>query len=171
MPSESQPSLRQQRTHPDLDAIQAVLAAHRSEEAHITGDQVTAAWAALDSLRRGDQEHEKRLVEIARCVHSCSGSLEAIRDALPDDSVPTEELTGLIDGGWPALVELALAALADVGAELSDERRQKSMARGYQHIILLRRETAEGRMLPREEWAEDPIKFMERLRAEADDAV
>jgi hypothetical protein len=110
------------------------------------------------------QSSSGRLVEIGRCVHSLSGSLEAIADGLPEGSVQAVELAGLIDGGLPALVALVMAAIADAGAELPDDRREKSMARGYQSILLLRREGA-GEDVSREEWREDPLAFMERQRA------
>jgi hypothetical protein len=107
----------------------------------------------------------ERLVEIGRCVHSLSGSLEAIADGLPEGSVQAVEIDGLVEGGLPPLIELVMAAIADAGAELPDERREKSLARGYQGIMLLRRETA-GEDVPAAEWREDPIAFMERQRAE-----
>lgn len=116
----------------------------------------------------GITEQGARLVEIGRCVHSLSGGLEAIADGLPDGCPQAVELAGVIDGGLPPLVDLVMAAIADAGAVLPDARREQSMARGYQSMILMRRETA-GEEVTREDWRESPIEFMKRLReAEAD---
>lgn len=35
-----------------VDAMHPVLAAHRSDSGHVTGEQITAAWAAYDDTRR-----------------------------------------------------------------------------------------------------------------------
>lgn len=111
-----------------------------------------------------DDEQAKRLVEIGRCLHSTMGGLEAICDALPDGHEQGVELRGLIEAGLPEVIAITDQAIAAEGAELPDERRQKSFARGYQSMVLLRRETA-GQKVSREDWREDPEAFMERLEA------
>jgi hypothetical protein len=49
----------------DIDAIQAVLGAHRSTDAHVTEEQITAAWAVLDDLRAADDAVVSKLATLA----------------------------------------------------------------------------------------------------------
>lgn len=97
-----------------------------------------------------------KLVELDRCIWSAVGSLNAVLDAMPEGEQGTE-LGGLLDGGFPEVI-----ALADflVGKHANNA---KSFNRGYQVVVLMRREQAIGGR-DREAWKQDPDEFMRTYR-------
>lgn len=101
--------------------------------------------------------------ELWRGVYSELGALEAICDELPEG--PTGgRLRGYIEHGIPEAIPIAERALRDAGLEPDEAVANKTYARGYQTMVLLRREEEAGERDP-EAWKQDPEEFMAEERA------
>lgn len=104
---------------------------------------------------------EKRpaLVEVYRCLHSTMGQLAAIVEAMPECEQGFE-LNAVLEGGMPEFDHEVKRALADAGLEVEDGTGSLSYDRGYQVMVLMRRDEPTGSPA----WAQHPHEFMAEYR-------
>lgn len=108
------------------------------------------------------------LRELRRCLLSTQGMLEAICDHMPAGT-NVSALRAHIEGGAPEMFTLIDRAIAGLGGPSRDDDQScaKSMTRGYQVAVLMRREEATGERDP-EAWRQDPDEFVDAYEPAAE---
>lgn len=139
----------------------------QAEQTTLALDEIIA-WRRRHPELCKDPDHEHvpttvaavdpRLTEIRSNLLSHLGMLEAICEAMPV-CVQGRELRGVIEGGFPEVMDLVerVAGRTPEG--------DQSFHRGYQVMVLMRREEETGVRDPGA-WAQHPADFMREYEAE-----
>jgi hypothetical protein len=124
----------------------------------------TEAGVGSPDDRGDDVSKTDELERLWRQLHTVSGQLTAICDDMPKGRHGVE-LRAVVDEGWVELTALTREALLEAGVEPNMEATAGHLARGYQTVVLLRREEDTGAH-DVEAWRQDPREFMRGLALE-----
>lgn len=155
----------------DSRADARIVAARRGEVGalnaaiSIVRNRATSLSASQPQPGEGD-EGKPPIWEVWRSLWSIMGALDAICDELPEG--PTGgRLRAELEHGIPEILPFAERALRDAGVEPDQAVSDKSFARGFQVMVLLRREEESGER-DSEAWKQPPDEFLAAYRENPD---